>query len=571
MTSFFSLILLSSLFSQTLSEKYDWEFQKMDMFGWDWGNSSIRTVPLRDTICLFQGMHPVVFVYRGKLSPGNMGFILSRIMILPKSLKGDSCRVRFEYKMHHGKDFYLQAVALSDQGKQLHADSIRLDGGDWNTATLSIPRSQARAIRISMEYKGTTDSLQRVWVNRIGIDIDGRDIAGYPCEASSPQDSARIVKSFKKKYAVPLSETEDDGLLTKIPSLADKKIIGMGEFAHGSYSIMQAQLQWCKNLINSNRCKLLLLEYPQNRSLLFNLYVQGCISEEYVGNIEEDLRVGMLDYELFLDFFEWLKKYNQTAQEKVFLIGIDEDLSSYYKNLYPVFEALLGKEKCIPYLDLLQEQNYRGAVCRLEKDSCLIKRIGKKSVDYLASVLGEREKNRFLSDDARIDRDSLMADRTEKTIGMLLDSAKIGVIVAHSEHISKLPYLNMLPSKVTLGQLLEKKYGNDYFAISFQAGEGTLLDEKGIIGMLVHKVNLPPPPYNSFENVALSSGIDYFYYPTRYLHKDIIQLCSLKRPNMGKDYYGFSPIKAKYDALVFMRVSTPHKNVGFNVRDATKE
>lgn len=568
----YSFILLFPLFSQTMSEKYDWNFQKMDLFGCDWSSDRACTVFVLDTSHSVDGRHhPVLWTYKENGSSDNMYLFLKRIMILPEKLRGDSLRVRFQYKMQPGADFTFRLVTISEQGTWQDSARVGLKGGAWNTAVLSVPRKRARAIRVGMDYVGTADSLQRVWLGGIEMDLDGRDLADYPCEASSLQDSVRMVKRFKKKYAVPLSEAEETGLLTGIRELSDKKIIGLGEFAHGSYSVMQAKFQWCKNLIRSHDCKLILLEYPQDESVLFNLYVQGLISEEYVGKIEKSLRIGMLDYELYLDFFEWLKDYNRTAENKVFILGVDKDWSSGYSSYFPVFETLLGKQKCIPYWELLQQKNYREVVARLKSDTGLIKKIGEKNMAYLAWLFEKMEKSEYLPAPGSEDRDTLMAARIEDLVGLLLDGSQKCVLSAHSEHISKLPYLKTYPSQATLGSLLKERYGTDYFALSFQAGEGVVLDEKGVISFIMYRVNLPRPPYNSFENVALGSGMDYFYYPTRYLDNDILQLGSLTRPNIGKDYYGFSPVKVKYDALVFIRICTPHKNIGFSVINATEQ
>ena len=103
----------------------------------------------------------------------------------------------------------------------------------------------------------------------------------------------------------------------------------------------------------------------------------------------------------------------------------------------------------------------------------------------------------------------------------------------------------------------EQTKGVEYYSVSFQCGKGSVLQRSCSDFTQPAIRTLPPAPYNSFESMALTTGLDYFYYPTGSLSDRLLQLLSF--PAYSDLFYGytFGSPKQNFDAIVFIRESSP--------------
>ncbi|WP_319505171.1 erythromycin esterase family protein [Bacteroides graminisolvens] len=147
-------------------------------------------------------------------------------------------------------------------------------------------------------------------------------------------DSTAIVKWISENS---YDMGKDNNILAynKIDSIARvKKIIGIGEPAHGVKTIYESRNELAKYLIQKCNYNIIALEMHFNVGVKVNEYISTG-----KGNLKEILKSGhfFTNCQEYIDFFEWLKNYNSKNNKKVMIYGMDiqsnidllEDLFSY--------------------------------------------------------------------------------------------------------------------------------------------------------------------------------------------------------------------------------------------------
>ena len=97
--------------------------------------------------------------------------------------------------------------------------------------------------------------------------------------------------------------------------------------------------------------------------------------------------------------------------------------------------------------------------------------------------------------------------------------------------------------------------------MSSQAGSGTYTQDVCSINRRLITDTLPKPPAYSFEHACLATGIDYFYYPSRFLGEKILSHADIPRASRFADLYRSSSLKQSFDAYFFIKRITPIQDV----------
>lgn len=559
-------------FSQSIEKKYDLGFRSPNSCEWRWVYRCSSCSFSLDATVLREGKHPLKISYSPlKLRKDNMGFVMSRTIVLPEHQKGNNCRVSLDCMMQNASNFKFITSAIGKDETVIKSDTLLIKDTEWGIKTISIPLVRAKAIQVQLIYAGNNSLNQHIWLNKIAIDIDGKDITHKLCSSHSSNDSLRIIERFDKSRIYPLSETDNSALLDGIQDFNDKKIIGLGSSVQGSHEVNEAMVEFAKHLISKQNAKLILLEIPFDMSAVYDIYAQGIVSTDVEKNIEEGLRSIFVDYRMYMDFLRWIRKYNETVPRKVHVLGIDADISPFSNTfLYEYFYTLLGKDKGAYYLDLIKKGRNQKLIELAKVDQPLKEILGEENYKLLMHFLysytpTSRSMDHYGASD--IDREWIMVNQLLNIARYFQNGEEKCVILAHHSHLAKVESLSN--SKLTIGDLLASKEKhnsrNKYLAISFQVGKGTICRQGCKEQDAISLDTLETPPYNSFENIGLSTGIDCFYYPTKYLSDDVLQISSISRSvnNDGCSYMFASP-KRRFDAIVFIRDSTPLRNVDLN-------
>lgn len=570
------LALIACLFNswitnaQTLDERYDLKFQCTDACRSPWIDQAFHCRFARDTTVLQGGNHPLRIAFEPlSFKEVGMSFSLVQSIGLPVQAKGKEYRITLDYKAREITKMSYIASLLNSAGQKVQADTLVLENSsDWSEPTLTLPWvPDAKAVEIRLNYRADRENRhpeQTVWLSGITLRLDEADLGNRVWNEHSAADSLRLVKSFEPRYVFPLSAEGDKKFpFHTIPDFEKKKVIGLGGFSLGSHEVIGSMFESARELITHHRATWVLIEWPFDVSVVYDLYVQGLAPSGFEKSIRESLSVTGWDVEMSLDFIDWVREYNRTAERKVHLVGIDAwALPLANSILYEYFETLLGKEKGAYYLDLIRKKRYDKLTAVVREDQELERFMGPDNYGLLSYFLsGYRnvslELGGYLKEE--VNRYREMFQGYSNLVRNLKEEEKC-ILLAHHTHIARDMRRIWLPT-FTIGAIsdfqekVEKK--SDYYAISFQAGTGAIRrPDCSEPGRTCIKP-LPPAPYNSFESVALSCGPDYFYYPTRYLGDDLLQYLSLPTYSDPSNGYVFASPKHRFDAIVFIRESTP--------------
>ncbi|MNL16355.1 Erythromycin esterase [compost metagenome] len=214
------------------------------------------------------------------------------------------------------------------------------------------------------------------------------------------------------------------------------------------------------------------------------------------------------------------------------------------------------------YLKKIADEKYEETLTHAQLDTVLKTKLGYKSYELYLLFLKEVIANQKNNVEPLANRDFNMSKRIQSLVNLFLKSDEIAAVYAHSGHITSLPETdNYLKMDLPLGYYLRKTYKDQYFSISFQIGKGTYSqDECSMAGKIVSERLHYPPPY-SFEYAGLATGLNYFYYPSKYLGDAILSYGKISRESRYADLYRFSSLKKRFDAYVFIKESKPIEEV----------
>lgn len=546
------------LFPQSVEDTYDLRFESYARsYRGDWTNQAGMIKFSMDSTEIIDRKFPLKISSRS--TRGRSGgwdekkeMHFSRKVTLPQYKYGDTCTVSINSKSENMANWKFEVRGLDENECVLFADSIYIESCSWKIKSVSFPLRQEKALRIIIAFRDEhPKENQHAWIDRIRISIGDKDINAMELTDFYEGFSTDL----NEDHVTPLSLSEDNAIL-KIPEIKDKQIIGLGECTHGSQDIKEACYQFMRALISEHSCKAVLFERAPDMCLKWDLYVNGVISEEIEADIEVETRAYFDDAGSFVDFLKWLRSYNETSQSNVHIFGFDT-FGQPCLFFYDYFRLLLGEECSQPYLQLLNANDYKGVIDQISGDSQLQSVLDTKGLEYLLFLLEESTRTGTVfeeNDEREID----MGRRADKIIQLYVKEGDKAVIHAHTSHTNKMSdFFFDVVEKPSMGNYIYSKYGDKYFSIGFQAGEGLYTqDDSGIFSKTVTDTLQTPIPA-SFEYSALKVDNPYFYYPTDKLPEGISNIRIVTRERKNSNQFFFCSIKKRFNGLVFIRDNSP--------------
>lgn len=392
--------------------------------------------------------------------------------------------------------------------------------------------------------------------------------------AQSKNDLNSEEKEYISKFIYPIKtfnpdEKDNSDLLILNKFIGNSKIVGLGESTHGSSEIYQMKYRMSEYLITQKNFNVFSLEANMPESFLMNQYIQ-----EKKGDPKDILR-GMYFWlwqtKETLNFVEWLKKYNENHDSKVFFDGfdmqyatgaIDQIKKTYQENQLP--------EQEINDLETALKENNRGFRTYSKKSQKILLEYLFSIKEKSMSIKNPEVKSRFLQnvDIIRqyiqlnfIRRDKFMAENVKWLKENYLNSKVI--VSAHNYHIAKL-------NSDRMGYWINEMYGQDLvnFGFAFYEGTysasidgklGTYNSEKGGPKTLEYKLN--------------SLNIPIFILDLKAIRKDgnklgnwILEDILFRKTGSGTDKSEFTKtnVAKSFDYLIFINKSTKSKLLNGN-------
>ena len=531
-------------------EKYDLDFKRMEWGAtWGWLERQINIAKDRQE----DGLVMISYKPMRDTTNMNMMFVLSKIVSLPSYNKKNRCCIILKTDSESLINPIFSVTGYDDEENVIYRDSIIMKNGNINLDSISFELTREKAVKISIDYWGNSDPQQKLFLHEVIININEKDIGNNNIFDIDKQSRNRINKAIKKKRIVNLSE-KDESFLPVINLVSDKKLIGLGECTHGSLSIKNSVYHFSKVFIEKDDVGAFIIERPADMILMYDLYVQGYnTSKEFIKELEENVRCYTDDYESFFDFLNWLQNYNRNHKEKIHFAGIDGIVAPQL-SLYLYHIALLGEEASLPYLRFIKDKRYTDLIELAQSDPYFREKIDEKHFAYYKFVVESCTENSDMST-----REFDMAKMTRKAVEILTDEKEKAIIHMHSSHLNVTPRINRTISNAT-GYYLKDWYGNGFFTVSFQIGEGEYTDERNIFDQELSTL-LHPPMNQSFESVAAVTGHDYFFYPSAYIGEGIIFYNNIPRGGLTLEKDVFASVRKNYNSYIYIRYSIPLRDV----------
>jgi erythromycin esterase len=281
--------------------------------------------------------------------------------------------------------------------------------------------------------------------------------------------------------------------------IGSSRIVGLGEFSHGSSEVFQMKHRLVEFLVSEMGFNIFSMETDMPDASKLNDYVLYG-----VGDPRELLKSGYWIWNTgeILNMVEWMRKVNSNGLEKIQFTGFDMQFISgalenleKFSNLHDkVLKSQIDSIKNdLSKAQLLSQQNksFYESVSKINKASKEIVNYFEKNKWSITNSIKESEYN-WLKQNATIMVQCLIQNRRDsclaENVAWLLDSrpdAKI-ILWAHNRHINRDPRL--------LGGFLSKKYGIDYFNASTPEGiKSNVMEESkpGSIEYSFHKTKIP--------------------------------------------------------------------------------
>ncbi len=272
--------------------------------------------------------------------------------------------------------------------------------------------------------------------------------------------------------------------ITELSVGENVQIVGMGEASHGTSEFQQLKGDVFKALVANNECRVFAIEGDFGGCMKVNKYIHGG-----EGTAQEAIaQIGFRIYRTqeMADLVEWMRTYNETAPEGKDLMFYGFDAQRYDNNKEFLFEYLkenmpeLAQAYTTKLVSLTDEAMYsleKSVLTQAEDDiSALMLEIQEqKPSDMDASVLLEYElaleyahclleNTQLRSESTGYSkmRDALMAKKVEWIVQHVNSMIYIN---GHNGHIGK----QSVSGYTCMGQLLDEKYGDKYFAVGTDA------------------------------------------------------------------------------------------------------
>ncbi|WP_101772251.1 erythromycin esterase family protein [Peptostreptococcus faecalis] len=282
-----------------------------------------------------------------------------------------------------------------------------------------------------------------------------------------------------------LTSSDLSKVQTNISSLSvpnNIKIVGLGEAGHGVNEYHEMKVEVFKSLVKNNGCRSFVIEGDFGSALKVDKYIHGGNGSSK--EIVKEIGFKIYKTDQLANLIDWMRTYNKTAPEGKDLHFYGIDIQGFDSNKEYLFSVLdksnleLSKKYKSIFSNITDDNKYNISKEELNKSkenalklldemdslkSDIVKASNKNSFDFARECVNTiYQCSKVLSgNDADYNalRDKYMS---EKAIWLLnKNNDNLIFINGHNGHIGKSP----VAGYTTLGELLSKKLGNNYFAI----------------------------------------------------------------------------------------------------------
>lgn len=387
--------------------------------------------------------------------------------------------------------------------------------------------------------------------------------------AQSKNDLNSEEKEYISKFIYPIKtinpdERDNSDLLILNKLIGNSKIVGLGESTHGSSEIYQLKYRISEYLITHKNFNIFSLEANMPESFLMNQYIQEKKGDPR--SILKGMYFWLWQTEETLRFVEWLKKYNENYNSKVFFEGFDMQYAKgAVDQIRKVYQENNFPEQEINNLEIALKENNRGFRTYSKKGQKAISEYLLLLKQKAASIKNQEEKVRFLQnvDIIRqyiqlnfIRRDKFMAENIKWLKENHLNSKVI--VSAHNYHIAKL-------NSDRMGYWINEIDDTDFVNFGFAFYEGTYSASiDGKIGTYNSETARP----GTLEYKLNSLNIPIFILDLKAIRRDgnklghwILEDILFRKTGSGTDKNEFlkTNVAKSFDYLIFINMSTNSK------------
>ena len=474
-----------------------------------------------------------------------------------------NAKISITYKSENLKYIKLVSTFFDESEKIILSDTLNAtDNKTWSTCSKDIPLNGCRFFFLELiaegidstywnDSRGKVESTcnQYLWIDEIDIKFDGKSIRNF-----YEQDILPVCK-INEKDIIPIV---DENSFAHIPELNEKKIIAIGESAHGSEAFPELFVQMAKYLVKNSQCRLILLEQEMSMTLPLNSFIQGheCFD---IDSLLYDIRYSSYSYHQMRELLLFLKEHNRTSEKKVFLMGIDFEVSVHHNLHAAKYLFTLNENYHIQKLD---------SICYdlITKDFRRIHDFSEfETTDWFREMISETElalfmyclqhylklfvDNSFNYDEMLkpIKREEWMFENAKNLTDLICEDEQDSkvLIYGHSGHV------NYLESNMhnSFGRYMKEFYGDQYSSICLLVNKG---DFRGFNTPNTTKIDIIPLLQNerSIESALYNFSYDCMYVPVNAL--TIPHICTR---HLGLRYsdnqFRIITPNCRYDAFIF--------------------
>lgn len=537
----FTFFFSSNIFSQ-IESKYNLNFCNINRDVFKWKFSALPENIQIDTSEIVNGKNPLCMAQQQRAIIHAFPLILNfyQKIYLPETIdNSDSIYISIHNKCFGLNKIKLNCFGLNITDEIVYQDSIDINNDNyWEEKSLAFRVMDVNKILIGIVGVGFDFKFigeQKFWIDRINISINKEiDIENFPLPLIRLQ---QINEDSIIRFSV-----DDEDSLEKLEFSAGK-IIGLGESIHGSKTINELQVQLIKNLIQKYNCRLVLFEMNTYELLMWNLFIQSKLPEDYMGNIKENITNNLFSVDALSCLLLWLRSYNETVDKKVRLHGL---LDLFYNKENPLFDYLYSfvndntVSYIYPVLEEIHKNKMKEAFVKVENSDKLKQLMGKEEYyNFLFALKRSIDSSRFkgiVTEFQRINsRDFSMWKNADWFLSSYKNDNETAVIIGYDSHINKKSSENLFPYVYSLGYYLDQKYTNKYCPLGIYVAKGTFTS-KSVDGKLTD-FSLPPPRKESLECLGEKVGSPCFFYPSKFLSDSDVFFRCIANMYIGDNYF----------------------------------
>ena len=577
----FLVLVTTVAFSQDIKKRYNFGFETSQNDG---ESDNWQLVPddaqiSYDTNDKVQVKRAIVFTRKYYLTDSKdliFNLCLYQKVLLPMPSNQISVSV-FSKNIDH-QYCWLKIAGFDKLGKIAVTDSISIISDNWKEFTAKIAHKDIYLLSIEIRAKEQFEPFDRrkretkLWLDSVSVVCDGKNLISI--NAPSNEFSENEIANIKNNIPMNEDMVLPENILNKI---AEKKIIGFGETAHGSFETDKCKYNNIRRLISYHQCRLVLFEMPIDLVAQYNLYIHGYEIDStyckfYPGQTKIDTtyrKLSFLSAELER-FVNWVKEFNAVHDDKVNIMGVDIHTIPESSNFMPpelnryISSMKLRSNTVDSLVSLINSGHYRRVVplqYAQNKEKQLTTLMGRFNYMVLLQTL------KSITDSALIiplfkswsywpivHRDYILWQNAKQVLENFTDGKSPVVICAHYAHLDKISSIHF-NEVVTLGQYLTKAYGDSYCHIGILLGQGEAGTRNVQNKKLVYQ-GLQLPVKGSLEYLASLTNQECFYKAGNINTKIPLMI---RRSAGVSSVFQFIPayFPGSMDGFIYIRNSTP--------------